>query len=313
MKGHKQSCIDHDATFSVMYDPPNIFDPYLTIGLHSFSPEGRLLCADVNDKDPAHQEKVYSKTSEEITVEEKSEIMKQLVERLAPPIYYKQGDAPEDEKNVAQEKRKRYTVTLMDLEELVEKKSLTTSIISCILTAKTVKEKEEILNLFSGQTSYPTKQPVGLWISLIDSNQKNEAGEAEGWVTGYDFIEDLLHIQRFVVKEGEISFPEKSNGEVAQDGVSFCGTPQNFLKAYIEWGKLFDFSNANYHDGFKMMAHTRAAKWIDFFGASFDSVYGPEFRADRLAIQEPMAKVKKAIAEEINFPMLETIEKRLLV
>ncbi|MCJ1265529.1 hypothetical protein MMC22_005409 [Lobaria immixta] len=301
MKGHKQSCIDHGAAFSVMYDPPNTFDPNLIIWLYSFGPQGQLSCPDVEEKDAAHQKKVYSKISEEIPVEEKSEetseIMKQLLKKLAPPIYYKQGDVPEDEKNLAQEKRERYTVTLMDLKELVREKSLTTSIISCILTAKIVEEKEEILNLFSGQTSYPTKQPVRLLISLVDSNQTNEVGEAQGWITAYDFIKDLLLIKRFVMKEGQISCPETSHGDVAQDG----------------WGKTFDFSNANHHDGFKMMAHTRAAKWIDFFGASFESVYGPEFHAHRLALQEPMAKVKKAITEEITFPILETIDKHHMV
>lgn len=317
MKGHKQSCIDHGAAFSVMYDPPNTFDPNLIIWLYSFGPQGQLSCPDVEDKDAAHQEKVHSKISEEIPVEEKSEetseIMKQLLKKLAPPIYYKQGDVPEDEKDLAQEKRERYTVTLMDLKELVREKSLTTSIISCILTAKSVEEKEEILNLFSGQTSYPTKQPVRLLISLVDSNQTNEVGEAQGWITAYDFIEDLLLMKRFVMKEGQISCPETSHGDVAQDNVSFSGTSQDFVKAYIEWGKTFDFSNANHHDGFKMMAHTRAAKWIDFFGAGFESVYGPEFHADLLALQEPMAKVKKVITEEITFPILETIDKHHMV
>ncbi|MCJ1263066.1 hypothetical protein MMC22_002936 [Lobaria immixta] len=299
--------LDDDATFMTEYDPRNAFDHNLRIRTYPFSHFGRLLYADVDDKNPAHKEKVYGEIAKEIPIEEKSEetteIMEQLVKTLAP-IFYKLDDVPENEKKLVEENREGWT--LIDLEELIEQRLLNKHIVSCILTAKTVEEKEEILNLFSGQTRTPTKRPVLSLISMIDSMQTTEPGETRGWVTGYDFINDLLLIKPFVSKGGKHPLAEKWHGDVAQDGVSFSGTLRDFAKAYIEWGKRVDAVDEHRkHDGFKMIVHTHAAEWID---ACFETVNAAEFHVDRLAIQEVIGTIKKAM-EKIEFPIVEKKEK----
>lgn len=191
--------LDDVATFMTEYDPRNVFDHNLRTRTYPFSQFGRLLYADVDDKNPAHKEKVYGEIAKEIPIEKNSEettkIMKQLVKTLAP-IFYKLDNVPEVEKNLVEENREGWT--MIDLEELIEQRVLSKRIVSYILTTKTIEEKEEILNLFSRQTSRPTKRPVLSLISMIDSMQTTVVGETKGWVTGYDFIKDLLVIKPFV-------------------------------------------------------------------------------------------------------------------
>lgn len=298
---------DEDATFMTEYDPPDVWDLQVIERLYNFGHPGRLLYADVDDKDPAHKAKVYGEIAKEIPIEEKNEktteVMKQLVKKLAP-IWYKQKDVPEDQKESAQEENERKA--LNRLEGLIEKELVTPRIASCILTAKTVEEKKEILNLFSGQTSHRTKRPVLSLISMID-RKTTEMDKTVGWVTAYDFIKDLLLIKPFVSKAGKHPLAEKWYGDVAQDGVSFCSTPQDFTKAYIQWEKTVDAGKANEHDGYKMMVHTRAAEWIYHLGIIFETVYGSEFHADHLALKEAIAKIKEAM-EQLKFPIVEKDE-----
>lgn len=85
--------------------------------------------------------------------------------------------------------------------------------------------------------------------------------------------------------------------------MSFSGTPQDFAKTYIEWGKGVDAGDEHRkHDGFKMIMHTYAAEWID---SCFETVDGTESHA---AIQEAIGKIKKAM-EKIKFPIVEKSEK----
>lgn len=272
---------------------------------YEFGVHGRLVYADVDDKDPAHKEKVYGEMAKEAPIEESektTEMMKQLVTMLTSLWWSRffEDDFPEEETKLSREELDHWT--LVDLKDLIRQGLLNEPIFSRILTAKTVEEKVEILNIMSGQTSRPTKRPVLSLITIIDSKSNIEVGETEGWVTAYDFIKDLLVIKPFLSKEGKHPLAEKWHGDIAQDEVSFSGTPREFAEAYIELGKTIDAGNKE--DGFKMLVHTFAAKWIHHFGADFETAYGTEFHTDLLAIKEAIEKVKKGM-EGIKFPNVE--------
>lgn len=291
--------LDPDATFMTEYDFLNrIPRPDSMARCYDFGVHGRLVYADVDDQDPAHKEKI-NELAKMIPIEEESEKTTEIKNELVN-LYSDVGYS-----QLSQDERERWT--LKDIDLLSRQGLLEERIFSHILAAKSVEEKEEILNFMSGQTKNPAKRPVLSLVNMIDSKQTTDVGETEGWVTGYDFIKDLLVIKPFVSKEDNHPLGAKWHGDVAQDGVSFSGTPQDFAKAYVELGKSVDAGNSV--DGFKMLVHTFAARWIDHFGTAFVTVYGKEFYADLLAVKEATGKIKKAM-EEIKFPVVQKNTKR---
>lgn len=294
--------IDEEATFMDEYDRLR-FEPCYEFALH-----GRLVYADVDDEDPAHKEKVYEQWAKETPLEEDSEktaeIKKELIKTCGEAWFPKNEDPENDEESMSQEERERWTQR--DLKILARQGLLEPPICSLLLTAKTVQDKEEILNIMSGQTRHPIKRPVFALVDMIDSHQSTEVGQTEGWVIAYDFIKELLVIKPFVSKKGKHPLGEKWYGDVAQDGVSFCGTLQEFAKAYAEFGNTVDPGNKDH--GFRMLVQTVAARWIDIFGTDLVAAYGIEFQTDLLAVNEAIAKILKAM-EKIKFPAVQKNEK----
>ena len=294
--------VDPDATFMDEYYSVN-FD-----SCYDFALPGRLVFADVDDEDPAHKEKV-GEWAKEIPIEGESEktteTKKELVKTLAD-VWFPQDDAPreDNEENMPEDQREQWT--LRDLRIITRQGLLEAPVPSLIITAKTVEKKDELLNIMSGQIRRPTKRPVLALINMIDSKQTTEVGETQGWVTGYDFIKELLVIKPFTSKGGNHPLGAKWHGDVAQDGVSFSGTPQEFAKAYAELGETVAAGNKD--DGFKMLVHTRAAEWIDESGKAFLTVYGADFEADLDALYKATKKIKEAM-DEIKFPAVEKNEK----
>lgn len=294
--------IDAEATFMDEYDGLR-FEPCYEFALH-----GRLVYADVDDEDPAHKEKVYGEWAKETPIEEDSEktteVKKELIKACGDVWFPKDNDPENDEEDMSQEERDRWTQR--DLKMLTRQGIIEPPIYSLLLTAKTVQDKEEILNIMSGQTKHPIKRPVLALVDMIDSKQNTEVGQTEGWAIAYDFIKELLVIKPFVSKKGKHPLGGKWYGDVAQDGVSFCGTLHEFAKAYAEFGKTVDAGNKD--DGFKMLVHTVVGGWIDIFGTDLAAAYGPEFHTDLLAVNEATGKIRKVMAE-IKFPAVQKNEK----
>lgn len=308
----REDILDTDEAPTHFVDPDATFmDEYYSVNFDScydFALPGRLVFADVDDEDPAHKEKV-GEWAKEIPIEGESEktteTKKELVKALAD-LWFPQDDAPreDNEENMPEDKREQWT--LRDLKMITRQGLLEAPVASLIITAKTLEEKDELLNILSGQIRRPNKRPVLALINMIDSKQTTEVGETQGWVTGYDFIKGLLVIKPFASKGGNHPLGAKWHGDVAQDGVSFSGTPQEFVKAYAELGEKVEAGNKD--DGFKLLVHTRAAEWIDAFGKAFVTVYGADFEADLNALYEATKKIKEAM-DEIKFPAVEKNKK----
>lgn len=268
---------------------------------YKFADNGKLVFADVNDEDPAHREKVYGEWAKEARIREevddKAGEMRELAKSCVDAWFSDDDFPPTDDEGASRDERERWA--LEDLKELVDRGAVEAPIISKVITAKSVEDKEEILHLMSGQNGILTKRPVLTLISMIDSQQNTEVYETEGWVIGYDFIKELLVIKPFTSKGGRHPLAGKWHGDVAQDGVSFSGTPQEFAKAYVELGKSVKADNKD--DGFKMLVHTIAAKWIDSFETALVTAYGTDFHTDLLAMKEAKVTIKETM-KEIKFP-----------
>ncbi|MCJ1268422.1 hypothetical protein MMC22_008310 [Lobaria immixta] len=307
----REQILDTDDAPSRIVDAEDTFmTEYYRLGFepcYDFA-VARLVYADVDDENPSHKEYVNEWTKEtsiESDSEETAKFIKELVKALVDQWFPREDFPPEEnEENTPEDDRERWT--LRDLKWLARRGLLESHIVSRILTAKTVEEKEQILNLMSSQIKFPTKRPVLALIDMIDSKQTTEIGETEGWVIGYDFIKELLVIKPFGSKGGNHPLGARWYGEVAQDGVSFSGTLQEFTTAYIELGKTVEAGNQD--DGFKMLVHTLAAEWMHPFETELETVYGAEFHADLLAVKEAMEKIKQAM-EEIKFPAVEKNKK----
>lgn len=282
---------------------------------YEFAIQGQLVYADVDDEDLAHKEKFYGEWAREIpieknekTTEKTKKVMEDLMKACADEWFSEEDFPHGDEDNDVMSKRKAWA--LHDLHALVRRGLLEAPIVTQILTAKTTQDKEDILNFMSGQNRRPTKRPVLVLLHMVDSRQTTEVGETTGWVIGYDFIKELLVIKPFVAKGGNHPLGGKWHGDVAQDGVSFSGTPREFAKLYAELGKTVDAGIKE--DGFKLLVHTLAAGWIGKSGTALETAYGADFQADLAAIKEAMTNVKKAM-KEIKFPAVEKEKKHAWV
>ncbi|MCJ1468651.1 hypothetical protein MMC07_007280 [Pseudocyphellaria aurata] len=282
---------------------------------YEFDVDGRLVYADVDDEDPAHKERIY-KWAKEIPIEQESEktiaAKKKILDAWVEG-FLTEGIGREEWTREGLEQYAKHNLKLLTSWGVLSYPQL----VSEILKAKSLESKKEILAVMSDQIGRPTKRPVMLLIKMIDSKQTTKIGETEGWVIGYDFIKELLVIKPFFSREisrplryhREISHPlgGKWHGEVAQDGVSFSGTLQEFVKAYIELGKAVDAGSPidadSQDDRFKMLVHTVAAQWIREFGA-LEAVYGSDFHDDLLAINDATKKIDKAMVN-IKFPVVE--------
>ncbi|MCJ1468652.1 hypothetical protein MMC07_007281 [Pseudocyphellaria aurata] len=278
---------------------------------YEFDVDGRLVYADVDDEDPAHKERIY-KWAKEIPIEQESEktiaAKKKVLDAWIEGIYVTEDI---DGKEFSREGLKQGAQ--QDLKLFISRGVLYPLLISEILQAKSLESKEEILDVMSDQIGRPTKRPVMLLIKMIDSKQTTKVGETKGWAVGYDFIKELLVIKPFYSREishplcfhREISHPlgGKWHGEVAQDGVSFSGTLQEFAKAYIELGKTVDAASpVDAGSGFKLLVHTVAAQWIHRFRLDLGPVYGSDFRDDLLALRDATVKIKNAM-DKIALPL----------
>ncbi|MCJ1469883.1 hypothetical protein MMC07_008527 [Pseudocyphellaria aurata] len=282
---------------------------------YAFAVNGRLVYADVDDEDPAHKERIYGEWAKEIPIEQESEntisVKKKVLDACVEGLYrfyFTKVINRDDEDEVPRSREDREPWARQDLERFISTGVINDVIVSEILTAKSLEDKEEILDVMSDQIGRLTKRPVMLLIKMIDSKQTTEVDETKGWAIGYDFIKELLVIKPFVSKEGSHPLGGKWHGEVAEDGVSFSGTLQEFVKAYIELGKTVDAGSpvdADSQDhGFKMLVHTVAAEWIYWFKADLEAVYGSDFYDDVLAIEYACVKIKKAM-EQIELPVVE--------
>lgn len=301
----------NEMRFHISYAEDTFMSEYYRVydePCYEFAVKGRLVYADVDDGDPAHKEKIYGEWAKEIPIEQESEktiaAKKKFLDACVEGFYPTKDINRDDGEDVPRKDRERWTQN--DLKTLIWKGVIKAPIVSQILTAKSVEDKEEILNIMSDQTGRPTKRPVMVLINMIDSKQTTEVGETKGWAIGYDFIKELLVIKPFDSREGSHPLGGKWHGEVDPDGVSFSGTPLEFAKAYIELGKTVDAGSQD--DGFKMLVHTFAARWIHRFGADLAAAYGSDFHDDLLAMKVATVKIKKAM-EEIKFPVVEKNKK----
>ncbi|MCJ1470521.1 hypothetical protein MMC07_009167 [Pseudocyphellaria aurata] len=256
---------------------------------YRFALEGRLVFADVNDEDPSHKETIYGEWAKEILTEKENEktqtIKKELAKACADAFF-----PLDDDEDVSQNECERCAEGGL----LADEGGLLTEPILSKLITSNVQEKEEILNIMSGQTQRPTKRPVIALINMIDSKRTTEVGETEGWVVGYDFIKELLIIKPFISKEGKHPLGGPWYGAVAQDGVSFSGSLQEFATAYIEFGETVGPSNKD--DGFKMLVHTLTARWFGYFKKALETAYGAEFRDLFPALKAATMKIKNTMA-----------------
>lgn len=289
---------------------------------YDFAVQGQLVYADVDDENPEHKEKI-DEWAKAIPFEEETSRTKLIKKELLLWAVDKSvSNYHPDEYGWYVNEEDRWTRKeswiLKDLQMFLFKGFLEPSLISRILTATIAEEKEDILYMMSGQMQHPIKRPVLALIDLIDSKQTTEVGETKGWAIGFDFVKELLIIKPFLSKAGTHPLGAKWYGAVAQDGVSFCGTLEEFAKAYIELGESVG-ADAN-HNGFKLLVHTLAAEWMDGLGSDLYTVHDIELRKAERNIWEAMMsipfpavqKTKKEDAKSIEpfVQLLSTIERQ---
>lgn len=282
--------LETDRELVLDVDLDNTLDDKTVIARYEFAKQGQLLFSDVDDEDPVHKGKVYGEWAKGVPNKEEAENKAaEIIEACKwqeVSMSWQQGRL-----------RPEWNQGSYGDPGIIDDCT-----IPHILTAKTIEDKEEILHFMSGQIGLPTKRPVLILINMIDSMQTTETGETEGWVLGFDFIKELLVIKPFTSKGGRHPLGGKWHGDVAQDGVSFSGTPQEFAKAYAELGRTVEAGNKA--DGFRMIVHTNAAKWIVEYRTAFEQAYGTDFNTDLLAIQKAMKTIIQNM-KKIKFPDVE--------
>lgn len=288
---------------------------------YPYAESGKLLYADVDEENPEHKEQVFDVWAKEEPLEKESEKSKASRKALADHLASNLGsedlaENPSEHGATVEEGVEGSTGDYLEdgvffkgnLEDGVfYRGDVDVEVTDYILSATSQEEKEVLLSIASSQSQRKTQRPVLVLVGMAEDRRNTEFGVTKGWVAGYDFVKNLLIIKPFISKKDHHLFGEKWYDPVVEDGISFSGSPNDFIAQYIELGEAAH--DKTVEEGFKMLMHTIAARWIirQWPGLSKSD---PETFTDELK-----GKAKKAVASlkaamgEITFPFEEKVAK----
>ena len=214
-------------------------------GCYGFAMQGKLIYADVNEKDPKHKEKVYGSLAREPDLEAETEEAATAVRELVE--FSKEEQESDDMPPVL------FTKALRTGELELE-------IVDYLIQLKTKEATQTLLNVLSRQSKRKTPRPVMILLAMIDKGQTDKRGLTEGWAISYDFLKGLLIIKPFSSKNDRHPLCDAWYGKVSDDDVSFIGTPALFAKNFVDLGGQIG-SNTKF-DGLKLLVHSFVAGWI---------------------------------------------------
>lgn len=226
---------------------------------YPFAQQGRLVYADVNQKDPAHIQKVYGILAKEPPLngnKDKDAVTKEIpVEFLTRRVRHRRdGDDNEDEDD-------SQTMAEACLTRATHSSILNTLLVDFFIQLKDKEAMRVLLGVLSKQSMRQSPRPVMVLIGMIDKAKTDKRGLTEGWAIGYDFLKGELIIKPFVSKKGCHPLGDKWHDEAVDDGISFKGAPADFADQFMALcnqvgGKTTEI------DGLKLLVHTSAAEWI---------------------------------------------------
>jgi hypothetical protein len=272
------------------YRNPNFADMITTSTTnpcYSFAIPGQLLYADVDEENPNHKADVYGRIAKEDPLEAESDRVKavrtHLLEHVTTEWFESEiPPAPTEEEEGGFTDRK-WRAKMM-LGELLQDGEIDDTIIGYLMRAETETEKEDLLNILSGQTRRRTRRPVLMLIDMFDSMQTTEMGVTKGWVIGYDFLDDNLIIKPFLSTPDRHPLGGSWYGKGPadkDDGINYSGSPGTFVENYVlaankhklitsssESASASASASASQSEAesqtqpFKTLIHTLAAHWI---------------------------------------------------
>lgn len=122
--------------------------------------------------------------------------------------------------------------------------------------------KESVLRLLSEQDRTKIVRPTMLVLDMLDSCQSSTAGETHGWVSGYDFLTNVLVIKPFVSRPDHHPLGDPWLARpVPNDGVSFRGSPQELVTLVTDDDHGFGPTASPAHP-FSRLVRMEAASWV---------------------------------------------------
>ncbi|KAL8746005.1 MAG: hypothetical protein Q9190_001931 [Brigantiaea leucoxantha] len=244
-------------------DPPETFADLLNRNLshpcYPFASDMNLVYMDVDEADPSHKQSILNRIVEEPDLEEESEttkaMRKNVVSQLAAKYSEKYAEGEEDQLELEEYH-----------EELLEdtRGYVAGAICKLLVATKDANEKTEILNMISGQTKRKTKRPVMALVAMIE-NGKKEPGRTEGWRIGYDFVLEQIHVKPFTSANGDHPLSLRWEKDSWEGKPCFCGTPAEFVDAYIEFGDSVaskDSDSISEEEAYTMLVYLRVMNFI---------------------------------------------------
>lgn len=241
---------------------------------YKFSPCGysKLVYADVDQSSPAHKalvkrwaEEPEAETKDASIVEEKEKLIAAAREKFG---FIYGTEAPEGEASASNDTDSNSisddSAVLADLRHQITCERSWP--LKYIMKLPSRSAKESVLRILSDQTHTRTVRPVMLLLDMLDSCQSTTAGETHGWVSAYDFLDNVLVIKPFVSRPGHHPLGDAWFGPVANDGVSFKGSPQELLTLVTDDASFgaADAPNRN----FSRIVRMEAAGWVMEYGKS---------------------------------------------
>ena len=214
-------------------------------GCYGFSTPGKLIYADVDDKDPSHQQEVYGKLAKEPDLAEETKEAATAAKELVD--FLNAGLDSEDQSPAL-------------FVEAMRAGELEPEIVDYLLQVKDKEGTQMLLNVLSRQSKRKTPRPVMILVGMIDKAQTDKRGLTEGWAIGYDFLKGFLIIKSFCSKKDQHPLGETWYGNVSDDGISFKGTPAVFAQNFVNLGNQIGSSTGN--NGLGLLVHTFVANWI---------------------------------------------------
>ena len=263
-------------------------------GCYPFAQQGRLVYADVNQKDPAHKKKVYGILAKEPPLEvnkNKGAAIKEVpVEFLMTRLRHKRdGDDDED-------KDDSHAAAEACLTRAIHSSMLNTPLVDFFIQLKDKEGMRVLLETLSKQSMRKSPRPVMVLIGMIDKAKTDKRGLTEGWAIGYDFLKGDLIIKPFVSKKDCHPLGDKWHDEAVNDGINFKGTPADFADRFVALGN--QVGGKTEIDGLKLLVHTSVAGWILQHRKGFSLADpGKWTDAKKKSIGEAMKKITSVLNE----------------
>ena len=298
---------DYDNAIRVLPDKDFYFSHCLEAdggGLYNytFSPSScPLIYADVDDTKPEHKEMLKKRATQEDLCQPNAEFASRR-QKFIQALIDGHESGPFDRlltPGLKSKLRAHYT-SRFDA-HILNSCAVEDETAKLLFGLESAQDKQDLLEMVSGQHLKETKRPVMLLICMIDTHQTTTYGCTEGYAAALDVPKDQLIIRPFRSDKDTHPLTKPWTTEVPDDGISIVSSAYYFAYRFYV---MVSRPESEYND-FKLMVYSQV---IQYFLKFWEYIIDPKLLTHksaskiRINVEEAYTKVLERLSR-IPFPV----------